>query len=280
MPSLPLPPAPAAPRRTCAATTPSRLFCERARAAQPGFALTAGNAAAVAQICRRLDGIPLALELAAARVRALTVEQIAARLDDRFRLLTGGSRNALPRQQTLRATMDWSYRSSRPTSGPRCAPLTVFPADFDLAAAAAVDRRRGRRPGVPTGRQVTRHGTDRNRRDALQPAGDRRAFAAELTSLTERATARRRHRAHYCRVVTGWPRSTWWLPAWHREVDRDDASLRAAVASAFDDGDGVAARALLAGMWPYWTWNDRVEALGWLTRALESRAPTWLRAPP
>ena len=87
-----------------------RLFVERARGGRSRASRSpTANAAAVAQICRRLDGIPLAIELAAARVRALPVEQIAARLDDRFRLLTGGSRTALPRQQTLRALIDWSY---------------------------------------------------------------------------------------------------------------------------------------------------------------------------
>ncbi len=86
-----------------------RLFVDRAAAVKPNFRLTEGNAASVAQICARLDGIPLAIELAAARVKALSPEQIAIRLDDRFRLLTGGSRTALPRQQTLRALIDWSY---------------------------------------------------------------------------------------------------------------------------------------------------------------------------
>lgn len=85
------------------------LFEERARAANPGFALTEANATSVAHICARLDGIPLAIELAAARTRLLSVEQIDSRLDDRFRLLVGGSRTALPRQQTLRALIDWSY---------------------------------------------------------------------------------------------------------------------------------------------------------------------------
>ena len=87
----------------------TRLFVERARAANPKFALTDSNASSVAQICHRLDGIPLAIELAAARTKLLSVDQIAARLDDRFRLLVGGSRTALPRQQTLRALIDWSY---------------------------------------------------------------------------------------------------------------------------------------------------------------------------
>jgi len=85
------------------------LFVERAMAVQPAFKLTEHNAPAVVEICQRLDGIPLALELAAARVRALSVEQIAARVNDRFRLLTTGDRAALPRQQTLRALIDWSY---------------------------------------------------------------------------------------------------------------------------------------------------------------------------
>ena len=86
-----------------------RLFAERAAAALPAFTLTDPNAAAVAQLCRRLDGIPLALELAATRVKVLSPEQMAARLDDCFSLLTGGSRTALPRHQTLRATIDWSH---------------------------------------------------------------------------------------------------------------------------------------------------------------------------
>ena len=85
------------------------LFVERALASNPDFALTSQNAPLIAQICQRLDGIPLAIELAAARVKMLPVEAIAARLDDRFALLTSGSRTALPRHQTLRAAMDWSY---------------------------------------------------------------------------------------------------------------------------------------------------------------------------
>ena len=87
----------------------TQLFVERARAVNPNFKLTDGNASSIAQICSRLDGIPLAIELAAARVKLLSPEQIEARLDDRFRLLVGGSRTALPRQQTLRALIDWSY---------------------------------------------------------------------------------------------------------------------------------------------------------------------------
>jgi predicted ATPase/Tfp pilus assembly protein PilF len=86
-----------------------RLFCDRAALARPGFGLTAGNVAAVGEICRQLDGIPLAIELAAARVSALTVAQLAARLGNRFRLLTGGSRASLPRHRTLEAAIEWSH---------------------------------------------------------------------------------------------------------------------------------------------------------------------------
>jgi predicted ATPase len=94
-----------------------KLFIERALLALPSFSVTNANAPAVAQICHRLDGIPLALELAAARVKSLSLEKIAERLDDRFRLLTGGSRTALPRQQTLRAAIDWSHSICHNLSG-------------------------------------------------------------------------------------------------------------------------------------------------------------------
>ena len=115
-----------------------RLFVVRAQAAQPTFQLTPANAASVAQICTRLDGIPFALELAAARVRALPVEQIAARLDDRFRLLTGGARTALPRQQTLRATLDWSYALLSPEEQTLLKRLSVFSGGWTLEAAEVV----------------------------------------------------------------------------------------------------------------------------------------------
>lgn len=97
------------PTPSLASVDATHLFLERARAVNPHFELNRGNAPAVATICARLDGIPLAIELAAARTKSLSPEQIAARLNDRFRLLVGGSRTAIPRQQTLRALIDWSY---------------------------------------------------------------------------------------------------------------------------------------------------------------------------
>jgi predicted ATPase len=115
-----------------------RLFVDRAMATVPGFAVTSENARAVVQVCQRLDGIPLAIELAAARVKVLAVEQIAARLDDRFRLLTGGSRTALPRQQTLRAAMDWSYDLLSQKERAVLRRLSVFAGGCTLEAAQAV----------------------------------------------------------------------------------------------------------------------------------------------
>ena len=114
------------------------LFIERALAVQPDFSLTSTNAAVLAQICHRLDGIPLALELAAARIKSMSVEQIAERLNDRFRLLTGGSRTALPRQQTLRAAIDWSYDLLSEEERVLLRRLSVFAGGCTLEAAQAV----------------------------------------------------------------------------------------------------------------------------------------------
>lgn len=115
-----------------------RLFVERAQAVQPHFALTDANAEAVAQICRRLDGIPLAIELAAARIKLFTPGQIALRLDDRFRLLTGGSRTALPRQQTLRALIEWSYDLLSPGECALLRRLSVFAGGWTFEAAEQI----------------------------------------------------------------------------------------------------------------------------------------------
>ncbi|TMG81335.1 MAG: adenylate/guanylate cyclase domain-containing protein, partial [Betaproteobacteria bacterium] len=128
------------------ATTPAALtqyesvllLVDRAVAAQPTFRVTDQNAAAIGEICRRLDGIPLAIELAAARARALSVENIAARLHDRFRLLTSGSRTALPRQQTLRALIDWSYDLLSEAERAVFRRLAVFAGGWTLDAVEAV----------------------------------------------------------------------------------------------------------------------------------------------
>jgi len=121
------------------ATYPAvRLFVQRAQAVEPTFALGPPNAAAVAAVCARLDGLPLALELAAAHVPVLSLSQILDRLDDSFRLLVGGSRTAPARQQTLRATLDWSHRLLSPAEQAVFRRLAVFAGDWSLDAAEAV----------------------------------------------------------------------------------------------------------------------------------------------
>jgi predicted ATPase/class 3 adenylate cyclase len=115
-----------------------RLFTERAASARPGFALSEANAVAVAEVCRRLDGIPLAIELAAARSTAMTAAEIAGLLDERFRLLTGGRRTAVERHQTLRAAVDWSYSLLSPTEQAVFNRLAVFSGGFTMGAATAL----------------------------------------------------------------------------------------------------------------------------------------------
>ena len=135
--SLPAPPVDARDPGTIAASHAVQLFMDRAQRLAPDFELTDGNAAAVADICRRLDGIPLALELAAARVKLLSVEQIRSRLDDRFRLLTGG-KNALPRQQTLQAAIQWSYDQLTADEQRLLRVLSVFVGGWTLEIATRV----------------------------------------------------------------------------------------------------------------------------------------------
>ncbi len=115
-----------------------RLLVERARQASPDFSLTQENAPAIARVCQRLDGIPLALELAAGRTRLMSAEEIAARLDQAFHLLTGGSRAALPRQQTLKATIDWSYDLLSVNERLLLQRISVFAGGWTLEAVEAV----------------------------------------------------------------------------------------------------------------------------------------------
>ena len=114
------------------------LFADRARLVRPDFSLTDDNAGSVIEICRRLDGVPLAIELAAARVRALSLAEILDSLHDRFRLLTGGSRTAVRRQQTLRASVDWSHALLTEPERVLFRRLAVFMGGFDLDAAQPI----------------------------------------------------------------------------------------------------------------------------------------------
>jgi predicted ATPase/class 3 adenylate cyclase len=143
VPPLPVPPADLAAPGPLAAYESVQLFSEHALMHRQGFALDEDNAAAVAAVCVRLDGIPLALELAAARLGSLSVPEISSRLDQRFRLLTGGSRTALPRHQTLRALIDWSYDLLTPEEQVMLDRLSVFAGGWTLEAAEAVTSRGG-----------------------------------------------------------------------------------------------------------------------------------------
>ena len=177
-----------------------RLFTERAAAAAPGFSLTAQNAAAIAQVCARLDGIPLALELAAARISVLSVAQIAARLDDRFRLLTGGKRSALPHHQTLRLCIDWGYDL---LAGPEQAlfrQLSVFASGWSLEATEVVCP-----PGSADSLELLAHLVDHSL-VVVEPGDERRyhmletirQYASEkLLQAGEMETSRTRHLEYF-----------------------------------------------------------------------------------
>jgi predicted ATPase/class 3 adenylate cyclase len=138
VPSLTLPGSNAVSADDLAGSDAVRLFVARARVHDPRFALDDATAPLVATVCRRLDGIPLALELAAARLSSMSVRQVSERLDQRFRLLTGGSRNAMPRQQTLQATVDWSFGLLSQTERDTLTRLSVFVGGFELEAAEAI----------------------------------------------------------------------------------------------------------------------------------------------
>lgn len=277
-----------------------RLFVERAAACRPGFELTDSNAVAVAQICRRLDGIPLAIELAAARVKSLSAAQIAERLGDRFQLLTGGSRTALPRQQTLRATIDWSYNLlSEPERRLFCR-LAVFRGGWTLEAAEAVCAGPDR-SGFEnlTGLDILdllSHLVDKSLVMAKESDGAVRYSRLEtirqygcqkLEELGELDQLRHRHLDYFLdlaergdRELSG-PHSL----EWTRRMEREHNNLQAALELAFSEGGAgdkgmriILALAGFTGVWsmPYWK-----EAVFWIEKALEhpdARAGTALRA--
>ena len=215
-----------------------RLFAERAAAVRPGFQVTADNARAVAQVCHRLDGIPLAIELAAARVRALSVEQIAARLDDRFHLLTGGSRTALSRHRTLRAAMDWSYDLLTEHERTLLARLSVFAGGWPLEAAEAVCAGDG--IDAPEIVDLLTSLVDKSLVLAEIPDGEARYELLEtmrqygeehLEDAETAASVRRRHRDWYLALAEqgsaamDGPEQKTWLD----RMDREYANLRGAL---------------------------------------------------
>jgi predicted ATPase/class 3 adenylate cyclase len=258
-----------------------RLFVDRARAVSPGFVLGPSNVAAVAQICRRLDGIPLAVELAAARVRSLPPAQIASRLDDRFRLLTGGSRTAVPRHRTLRAAMDWSFELLGPSEQAVMARLAVFVGSFSLEAAEAVVG--GEDVEAADVIDLLDHLVDRSLLIAEQDAGEARYrmletirdYAQErLAESGDAATRFARHRDWYAALVDQ-ARPAFFSgpvqPEWVVRFAADHDNLRAALRWAHEDPDGASVELSMAsGLWRFWeVRGDLEEGSAWLERALE-----------
>ena len=256
-----------------------RLFADRAAAAVFGFGLTAENLPAVAEICRRLDGLPLAIELACARLRTLPATELAARLDDRFRLLTGGSRAALPRHQTLIAVVGWSWDLLTDAERTLARRLAVFAGGATPEAAEAVCADESLQPGAVVGLlgaladksfAELRHAPDAPPRYRMLDTI--RAYAeAALDEAGESGRFRRAHAGYFlARAEAADPelRGGGQLAhlAWLRgEPD----NLRAALRYAVDSADAETAVRLVAALGWYWTMSgNHAEAAGWLRETL------------
>ncbi|MFE1023562.1 BTAD domain-containing putative transcriptional regulator [Streptomyces sp. NPDC058818] len=252
-----------------------RLLADRGAAARPGFRTDADEetAAACAEICRRLDGLPLAIELAAARLRMLTPRQIADRLDDRFRLLTSGSRTVLPRQQTLRAVVDWSWDLLDAEERGVLGRLSVFAGGCDLAAAEAVC---GPAALDALGSLVDKSlvvaapsGGDGMRYRLLETVAE---YAAErLDETGGRAAAERAHLTYYRELArTSDPllRGPQQLTAIER-LEREYENLRTALRHAIAERDEQEALSLSLSLVWYWQMRDlRVEARNWFSEVM------------
>ncbi|MFI5943291.1 AfsR/SARP family transcriptional regulator [Streptomyces uncialis] len=236
------------------------LFAQRAAAAAPGFTVTGDNAEAVAEICRRLDRIPLALELAATRVRALGVRELSARLDDRFRLLDGGHRGTPARQRTLRAVIDWSWELLGDDERTVLRRLSVFADGCALEAAESVC---GGDTDVlgPLIRLVDRSlvtVTDGPRYRLPESVA---AYASErLAEADESGTVGQRHHSYYAGLV-GRAAPLLHGPGqrqWVNRLDQESANLRTALERALRHGEpAAAARMALASTW-YWFLRGRL----------------------
>jgi non-specific serine/threonine protein kinase len=279
--SLPDPDRPPPPERL-AESEAVRLFGERVGLVAPGFAVTGANAAAVAEVCRRLDGIPLALELAAARVKILSPEQIAARLDDRFRLLTAGSRTALPRQRTLRGAIDWSHGLLPGPERVLLRRLAVFAGGWTIEAAETVCSGDGiaaddvldllaQLVGKSLVLAEDRGGEMRYRLlETLRQYADE-----ELRGAGEETLLRGRHCAWFLdlaeRAEPGLvgPEQAAWLEGLEREHD----NLRGALRWAVDHGEAETGLRLGAALWRFWWVHGHLsEGRRWLEAALAQGA--------
>ncbi len=256
------------------------LFTDRAETAVPGFALDEAGAADVREICRRLDGIPLAVELAAGRLTALSPGQLLQRLDDRFRLLTGGGRDALPRHRTLRTAIGWSHELC--TAGERLlwARLSVFSGPFDLEAAEyvcggdglPVDEVLDVLSGLLAQSVVTREDGPRGVRYRMLETV--RAYGADwLAGTGETARLRRRHRDWYTGLAT-WCELEWFSPRQTEVAARIEAelpNLRIALEySLTEPGETRLGQHLAGTLGFYWAGCGRTaEGRHWLQRSVE-----------
>ena len=253
-----------------------RLFVERAKTANREFSLTAANATDVAAICRQLDGIPLAIELAAARMRALAPGQIAERLDRRFDLLTGGSRGALPRQQTLRALVDWSYDLLEDEERALFRRLGVFAGGFTLEAAERVC---GQKPLAP---ERVEPALARLADKSLVIAPDNgqfrytmletlRAYAAEQLHAADGDDSPSRHARYFAGLAQqgGQALSDGHdTTAWLERIETDLDNIRAATVWALASGEKETALALISGMPSFWSTRGHfAEGRSWLDQA-------------
>ncbi len=262
---LTLPPDPAATslpaeRAVVQESASVRLLTQRARAVAPGFVVTEDNAPAVAMICRALDGMPLAIELAAARLRTMAPEQVAARLSDRFQLLTGGSRTAMPRHQTLRAVVDWSWDLLDDAERALWRRFSVFAGGATLEAAEQVCSG----SGVPADQildlltalaekslLIVRHDPPRYRMlEIIRAYGQER-----LSEAGESEEVREAHAQYFTRLAEA--AQDHLLRAeqldWLRRLSADQDNLHAAIRGAVAVGDGPVAVRLTAALGWYWS---------------------------
>ncbi|MXQ67330.1 tetratricopeptide repeat protein [Actinomadura rayongensis] len=256
LPPLGLPPE-GADAGAAAAYPAVRLFADRAAAVRPGFAVDEGTVDAVVRICSALDGLPLAIELAAARLRSLPVEEVAARLGDRFRLLSRGDRTAVARHRTLRSVVEWSWDLLGPDERAAARRLTVFTGGFTLAMAEEVC-------GLPGTEELVLELADKS---LVQTDGARfrmldtiRVFCAErLDEAGERAELERAHAAHFLALAQradGRLRGADQL-VWLDRLVAEHGDLHAALRRSL--GDPPVALRLVAALSWYWWLRGRIE---------------------
>lgn len=255
------------------------LFTHRAAQARPGFTVSAGDAEILAEICRRLDGIPLALELAAARIRAISLSEVLDTLHDRFRLLTGNARAIVPRHQTLRASVGWSHALLTEPERLLFRRLSVFHGGFDINAVEAV-------AGidlfgtevldhlislVDKSLVVADHGRRRTRYRLLETV---RQYAMEKLGETgETHMLRERHRDHYTRSATVSPQAPGLADDERRVewVDAEIGNLRAVFEWSLEMGDIDSALQLASALQPLWRGRGRAaEGRAWFDAILEN----------